>query len=240
MTGLLKHFRTGRFVWTVLATFYFLVFFRNFMADALPENNWPYLAFAFLVVLWMGLEYYFGSPFFQSGVFEHSALWRGVFAFFVYPFFGYVAADFIWWRWTQIPVPAVIAAFLGLLVFGVGTWVRLGTLFGLLRIAQVKPPVGRTAKQAETVLIPEKKLVGLAYQRLSRHPRYFGTFLQLVGAAIIFSSWGGLVLAGAVGLPLILLQVKHEDGWMRAALKGELQGYIELVPLFWPRLPARG
>jgi len=240
MTGLITRFRLGRFIWTVLVTFYFLVFFRNFFQDALPGRNGLPLLLAVIFVLWLALEYYFGSPFFQSGVFEHSAFWRGAFAFFVYPYLGYVAADFIWWHWTQLPIPAAASGAVGLLAFAAGTFIRLDTLFGLLGIAQVKPAQpGKGSKQPDPVLIPEKKLIALRWQRFSRHPRYFGTFLQLVGAALVFRSWGGLVLALAIGLPFIWVQVQYEDRRLRGALKGDLQSYPTSVPEFWPRFGSR-
>jgi protein-S-isoprenylcysteine O-methyltransferase Ste14 len=189
---------------------------------------------AYVFVLWLSVEYYFGSPFFQSGVVEHSAFWRGAFAFFAYPFLAYVGADFIWWHWTQIPVPFAVTGLLGLLVFGLGTYLRLGTLFDLLRIAQVKPPA-RGSKE-ETVVLPEKRFVGLRFQKLARHPRYFATFIQLVGAALVFRSWGGLVLALLPGLPLLLVQARHEDAHLRDLLKTEFGTYSQTVPAFWPRL----
>jgi hypothetical protein len=140
MSSFVKRFKPGRFIWTVLVTIYFLFFFTNFFRDAIPDRMTLPVLFAYVFVLWLSVEYYFGSPFFQSGVVEHSAFWRGIFAFFVYPFLAYVAADFIWWHWTQIPTPVAVTGFLGLAVFGIGTYLRLGTLFGLLGIAQVKPP----------------------------------------------------------------------------------------------------
>jgi len=233
MSSYVKRFKTGRFVWTVLVTLYFLVFFTNFFQDAIPDRVTLPVLFAYVFVLWLSLEYYFGSPFFQSGVVEHSALWRGIFAFFVYPFLAYLGADFIWWHWTQIPLPVAVTGFLGIAVFGIGTYLRLGTLFDLLKIAQVKPPV-RGSKE-ETLLLPEKRFVGLRFQKLVRHPRYFATFVQLVGAALVFRSWGGLVLAAAVGLPLLLVQARHEDAHLRDLLRNELKTYTETVSAFWPR-----
>ncbi|MBN2464708.1 hypothetical protein JXD38_03670 [candidate division WOR-3 bacterium] len=233
MSSYIKRFRIGRFVWTVLVGFYFLVFFTNFFRNAIPGRMILPALFAYVFVLWLSVEYYFGSPFFQSGVVEHSALWRGVCAFFVYPFLAYLGADFIWWHWTQMPVPPVVTGLLGLAVFGLGTYLRLGTLFDLLRIAQVRPPA-RGSKE-ETVVLPEKRFVGLRFQKLARHPRYFATLIQLIGAALAFRSWGGLVLAVAVGLPLLLVQAKYEDVHLRDLLKSELGTYTDTVPAFWPR-----
>ncbi len=234
MSSYIRRFKLGRFIWTVLVTLYFLVFFTNFFRDAIPDRMALPVLFAYIFVLWLSLEYYFGSPFFQSGVVEHSALWRGVFAFFVYPFLAYIGADFIWWRWTQIPVPGIVTGLLGLVLFGAGTYLRLGTLFDLLRIAQVKPPA--RGHKEELLVLPEKRFVGLKFQKLSRHPRYLATFVQLVGAALAFRSWGGLVLAVGVGLPLLLVQARHEDAHLRDLLRSELQAYTGSVPAFWPRL----
>jgi protein-S-isoprenylcysteine O-methyltransferase Ste14 len=233
MSSYIKRFKTGRFIWTVLVTLYFLIFFTNFFRDAVPDRMTLPVLFAYVFVLWLSLEYYFGSPFFQSGVVEHSAFWRGIFAFFVYPFLAYVGADFIWWHWTQLPVPVVVTGPLGIAVFGIGTYLRLGTLFGILSIAQVRPPA-RGSKE-ETLLLPEKRFVALRFQKLARHPRYFATFIQLVGAALAFRSWGGLVLAVVVGLPLLLVQARHEDARLGDLLKNELKTYTETVPAFWPR-----
>jgi protein-S-isoprenylcysteine O-methyltransferase Ste14 len=239
MSTFITRFRASRFIWTVLVAFYFVVFFRNLLADALPQDTAVPLAFAVAFVLWLAVEYYFGSPFFQSGVVEHSALWRGVFAFFVYPFIGYVAADFIWWHWTQVPAPAALAGIVGLAVFGLGTYVRLATLAGLLRIMQVKPAPAGKKGAVDQITIPERKFVGLRLQRLVRHPRYLGTFAQLLGAAIVFRSWGGLVLALVLGLPLLLLQARHEDARLGGLLKAEFAAYAARVPEFWPRFRAQ-
>jgi protein-S-isoprenylcysteine O-methyltransferase Ste14 len=233
MTSYIRRFKTGRFIWTVLVAIYFLIFFTNFFRDAIPGRMTLPALFAYVFVLWLSLEYYFGSPFFQSGAVEHSAFWRGVFAFFVYPFLAYLGADFIWWHWTQLPVPAVVTGLVGLAVFGAGTYLRLSTLFGLLGIAQIRPPA-RGSKE-ETLGLPEKRFVNLRFQRLTRHPRYFATFVQLVGAALAFRSWGGLVLAVVVGLPLLLVQARYEDAHLGELLKTELKSYTTTVPAFWPR-----
>ena len=217
--------RLGRLVWTLLVTFYFLVFFRNFFADAAPDHNLTPTVLAYIFVLWLAVEYYLGSPFFQSGLVEASPLLRGVFAFFVYPFFGYLAADSIWWHWTQIPLPVWAVAPVGFLAFGAGTYLRLRALYDIVRTNPSHPPNRRTQ---------EPRVVNLPTQRLCRHPRYFATMLQLVGAALVFRSWGGLVLTAAIGLPLILLQARYEDNRLRKALKQDARRYFEEVPFFWP------
>lgn len=227
MSSFVLKFRTGRFIWTILVTIYFLVFFTNFFADAVPDRLRIPLIFAYSLVLWLAVEYYLGAPFFQSGIVESSPLWRGVFAFFVYPYLGYLCADFIWWRWTQIPINHLLTGVVGLLILWLGILLRLSTLFSLLKIVQVKSGGGE-------VIIPLKRLLRLKNQRLCRHPRYLGTLVQLIGAALVFSSWGGLVLTLILGLPLILLQVRHEEKQLSRLGEGEWQSYTQTVPLILP------
>ncbi len=238
MSAFVTRFRLGRFLWTTLVTFYFLIFFRNLLHDALPDSATLPLVFASCLVLWLATEYYFGSPFFQSGVVEHSAFWRGVFAFFVYPLLGYVAADFIWWHWTQIPVPAVLTGSVGLAMFGLGTYLRLATLFDLLRIIRGRP-AGKGRAATEPAAIPERQFVRLRLQQLVRHPRYLGTLVQLLGAALVFRSWGGLALVVLLGVPIIIQQVRYEDRQLQRLFRNEAPNYMTTTPRLIPRIAAR-
>lgn len=222
---LLTRVRFGRLAWTILVGAYFLVFFRNFFIDAVPGLPLPSILFAWVFVSWLSVEYCFGSPFFQSGVVEPPALGRGLFAFFVYPFLGYLVGDYGWWGWTQLPVPALVSWFVGMALFLAGTAVRLLTLAELVRDA--KAP-GRSRAGMP-------RLFETRFFRVCRHPRYLATFVQLVGAALVFNSWGGLVLAVVVGLPLILLQVRAEDAALARMLKAGFAEYAGQVPMFLPR-----
>jgi protein-S-isoprenylcysteine O-methyltransferase Ste14 len=236
MSSFIPRPRYTRLLWTVLVTFYFLVFFVNFFRNAAPATGLLPTALAVALVGWLALEYYFGSPFFQSGLGEPHALLRGAFAFFVYPYFGYLAADYIWWNRTQLPVPAAMSGPVGLALFGIGVYLRLVTLLGYLRALQ---PAGVTASRGRGQAGPqtfERRLVALREQRISRHPRYLATFIQLVGAALVFRSWGGLVLVAGIGLPLILLQARSEDRYLSSTLKSEFADYAGSVPFFWPLL----
>ncbi|MFO7675919.1 MAG: methyltransferase [bacterium] len=224
MGVVLPRVRFGRLLWTVLVMAYFLVFFRNFFTDALPRAPLPSAIFAWAVVIWLSFEYCFGSPFFQSGVVEPSGLWRGVFACFAYPFFGYVVADHAWWHHTQLPVYPVASWIPGMVLFLAGTALRFATLAELVRAA------GRPARARARGLFESRPF------RVNRHPRYLGTLLQFLGAALVFNSWGGLVLAATVGLGLVLIQVRVEDAEMAHQFGGEFKGYADRVPMFWPRL----
>lgn len=229
MTGFRLKFRWGRFIWTVLVTIYFLIFFTNFFPDAAPGRAVLPTVFSWIFVLWLGLEYYFGFPFFQSGMVEPHALWRALFGFYVYPLLGYVGADYIWWHWTQIPVPLAVSGVMGLVIFGLGTYIRLSSLFGIIRIIQTRPG-------GDNLIIPPKKFFGLRLQRLCRHPRYLGTLIQLIGASLVFNSFGGLGLVLIPGLPLIIAQVRYEDRALLAKMRPDYEPYSQTVPLLLPVL----
>lgn len=235
--------RLSRTLWTLAVTLYFLVFFRNFFADALPGSSTLPTVFFYLLVAWLAVEYWFGSPFFQSGLVEPSPLWRGLFAFFVYPYFAYLVADFAWWRLTVIPVSQIVLAPVGLIVFGVGTYLRLRTLLDTVR------GVAARTKTRKGIFY----ILGLATYKMCRHPRYLATLFQLVGAALFFCSWGGLVLVGLVGFPLILAQARYEDRQLKQLLSTtsatkpssdpersntnqEVERFFQEVPFFWPRV----
>lgn len=216
--------RTGRLLWTVLVTAYFLVFSRNFFVDALAGEALPSMLYAWVFVAWLAVEYCFGSPFFQSGIVEPSALGRGAFAFFVYPFLGYLVGDYGWWGWTQFPVPPLLTWLPGMALFLAGTAFRVLTLVAMLRAGDHHP---RRKGQ-------DRGVFSSPAFRVCRHPRYLATLIQLVGSALVFNSWGGLVLAGTVGLGLILLQVRFEDAALRRVLKGDFEAYARQVPMLHP------
>jgi protein-S-isoprenylcysteine O-methyltransferase Ste14 len=212
------------------------VFFRGFFRDAAPGRELLPLGFSWLFALWVAVEYYFGSPFFQSGISRPSSIWRIAFALFVYPFLGYVVADFVWFQRPHAPVVAVLAAVMGLVAFCVGTWIRLEMLVALLRAARQRSGGNAVrAKAAEFGQVPFRRLIGLRFQRLCRQPRYLGTLMQLLGAALFFRSWIGLVALAAIGFPLIVLQARSEDLRLSAGLGDEWTDYRESVPLLVPR-----
>ncbi|MEO0108663.1 MAG: methyltransferase [candidate division WOR-3 bacterium] len=204
--------RWKRLVWTLLVTFYFINFFRNLFRDALPGLSWLPLLFFIPFTLWMAVEYYFGSPFFQSGLVEPSQLWKGLFALFYYPFLAFSVADFIWLHWGQITRVVPYLNILGVLIFLLGSYLRLATLRTLMRA------------------VPGR-LVHHGLFRIVRHPRYLGTLVQLLAVPVTFSSWLGLVICLAIGLPLVLKQIAVEETRLTENLGDELAAYRNLPAL---------
>lgn len=219
--GVRVRLRWRRLIWTVLVSFYFMIFAWNLFNDALPGNSSVPIAFFFCFTLWMAVEYYFGSPFFQSGIVEAAPVWKSLFAIFFYPFLGYCVADYTWSRWTQIPFVQPYLNVLGIMIFAGGSVIRLSTLFQVLRA-----PAGR--------------LIRSGLFRQVRHPRYLGTLVQMIAIPLVFGSWLGLVLAMAVGLPLILAEIRTEERGLLATHPDEYVSYQQAVPALIPgrRTPA--
>jgi len=212
-----KSIRWPRLIWTVLVTLYFINFFKNLFHDALDGQAWMPVLFFASFTLWMAFEYYFRSPFFQSGVVEPPRLGKTLFALFYYPFLGYCVGDNVWWHWTQFPGLYPLVNLLGVALFLLGAWVRLTSLRTLLR-----SPSGRFVRS------------GLF--RTVRHPRYLGTLLQLLAVPLVFTSWLGLLLALVIGLPLIALEIRTEESGLERSFREEFNAYRQSVPALIPRL----
>lgn len=223
----------GRTAWTVFVTVYSLVFFQNLLHDALGDAGLIQRVFSALFVVWLGIEYYFGSPFFQSGLLAHSPLLRGLFACFVYPYIGYAGGDFVWWHWTQMPLPRALSGTVGLLVFAAGTGIRLLTLLEVIRMQRGRSAAG--SRQTRDEVLPGGSTVRLRFQRMCRHPRYLATLVQLLGIAFVFRSWGALVLVIVIGFPLVLAQARYEDAVLRNLLGADFETHWQRVPLLLPR-----
>jgi protein-S-isoprenylcysteine O-methyltransferase Ste14 len=214
--SLWKRIRGGRLLWTLFVTLYFVNFFRTMFHDALDGRALLPTVFAILFTLWMAIEYYFESPFFQSGVVEPSQLWKGLFALFYYPFLGFCVADNVWTHWTQMGPFSPWVNILGIAVFLLGAGLRFDTLATLLRTS-------------------EKKLVRAGFFRFTRHPRDLGTLLQVLAVALVFSSWSGLLLALGIGLPLLLTEIRYEEARLLARFPDDFLNYQKAVPVLLPR-----
>lgn len=215
--SLWKRIRGGRLLWTIFVTLYFVNFFKTMFHDALDGRALLPTVFAIVFTLWMAVEYYYESPFFQSGVVEPSQLWKGLFALFYYPFLGYCVADNVWTHWTQMGPLSPWVNILGIAVFLLGAGLRFDTLATLLRTS-------------------DKKLVRAGLFRFTRHPRDLATLLQILAVPLVFSSWSGLLLALAIGLPLLLVEMNYEEARLLARFPDDFLNYRKAVPVLLPRL----
>lgn len=214
--ALIKNFRFWRLLWTLFVVYYFINFSRNFFDDAIPEKAMIPTVLFFIITIWLAFEYYFGSPFFQSGMVEMRTVWRGLFALFFYPFACFCIADFVWLRWTQLWFLYPVINIIGLLIFIFGVLLRIYSLFIVLGL-------------------PDKKFIPKGIFKISRHPRYLATFIQLIGVGLALSSYLGLILAVIIGLPLIWLEIRYEEKALAEHFKTEYISYQKSVPILIPR-----
>jgi protein-S-isoprenylcysteine O-methyltransferase Ste14 len=212
----IKNFRFWRLVWTLFVTYYFINFTRNFFDDAVPQKATIPTILFFILTVWLAFEYYFGSPFFQSGQVEMLPIWRGFFALFFYPFAGFCVADYVWLHWGQLDFFYPVINILGILIFSLGVLLRLYSLFILLKME-------------------EKKFSPIGIFRILRQPRYLATMIQLIGIALALSSYWGLIFAVGIGLPLILAEVRYEEKVLVHHFKTEYINYTKSVPVLFPK-----
>jgi protein-S-isoprenylcysteine O-methyltransferase Ste14 len=214
MPGFTRNFKPVRVLWCIFLFIYFYHFPKNFFTDALSERSAIPIFFFQSFSFWLIIEYYFSSPFFQSGVLPFSSFFKSLFSLYFYPYLVFLIFDYGWWGRGQIKFLYPYINFFGLGLFLFGVLFRLLTLF--LFIAY---PVGRLIK---------KWLF-----RFSRHPRYLATAIQLVSLPLVFSSFLGILLL-LPGFYLIKKEVEFEDRGLREYLKKDYERYLKNVPLLYP------
>ncbi len=209
-----RSFKIFRFLWCIFLFIYFYHFPKNFFAGALPEKPFFPTIFFQLFCFWLIIEYYFSSPFFQSGLFPFSVPLKYLFSFYFYPFLIFLVFDYGWWGRGQVRFLYPSINIFGLLIFLFGMFLRLFTLFLFLNN-------------------PLSKLVRGGIFRISRHPRYLATLIQLVSLPFIFSSLFGFFLL-IPGILIIKKEAEFEDRELKEYLKRDYDRYLKNVPLLFP------
>ncbi len=214
MANFNRRFRFLRFLWCIFLFFYFYHFPKNFFADAISERSIIPTLFFISLFFWMIIEYYFSSPFFQSGIFFFSPVLKNLFSLYFYPYLIFLVYDFGWWGRGQIKFLYPGINIIGLLLFFLGTLLRLFTLF--LFISNPLP-----------------KLVRAHLFKVSRHPRYLATLIQLISLPFVFSSLIGFFLL-LPGIFIVKKEAEFEDKQLREQLKRDYDRYLKDIPLLYP------
>ncbi|MDW7988468.1 MAG: hypothetical protein RMJ65_07200 [candidate division WOR-3 bacterium] len=212
-----RNLRWGRVIWSLFVTWYLINFSYNFFTSTIPERSEIPIAFFIVLVVWMVLEYYFESPYFQSGLVSYSGLIKSSVSFFFYINGIYAVADFAFLHWTQIPVWYPFINIIGLFLFSWGVFIRLKTLFELL-------------------LLKNKLYFNCRSFQYCRHPRLLGTFIQILAIPIVFSSYLAIILSVSIGFLLIYQEVQIEEKLLLKEYKDVYKNYQTHTPLFLPRI----
>ncbi len=211
-----RSFKILRSLWCLFLFLYFYHFPKNLFADALPERSLIPTLFFWFFSYHLITEYYFSSPFFQSGVFPFSPLLKNLFSFYFYPYLIFLIFDYGWWGKGQMKFLSPAINIFGLILFLFGVSLRLYTLFFFLT-----QPLNKAFK-------------GKLF-RVSRHPRYLATLIQLLSLPFVFSSFIGLFFFFP-GFLIIKREAEYEDKMMREHLKREYEKYLKDTPLLGPIL----
>ncbi|MEO0091360.1 MAG: methyltransferase [candidate division WOR-3 bacterium] len=214
--NLIKSFQLGRFLWTVFVSWYFINFSRNFFNSLTPTKSQIPIIFFIILVLWMAIEYYFGSPFFQSGLVEIGSKRRSVFSLFFYSITIYSIADYSSLNWTQLNILYPYINILGLILFISGVLLRFWTLLILIRT-------------------PVQKLMSKKSFQICRHPRYLATLIQTISIPLVFSTYMGFILAVVVGALIINNEIKIEEIFLSKVYKTEYEEYKKKIPRLIPK-----
>jgi len=194
-----KKLKWGKLLWCLFLFIYFFFFFKNLFLSSLSQNQWLPIIFFIILSYWMIIEYYFSSPFFQSGIYEYHKVLRIFYSLYFYPFLIFNAVDYCYKNFSQINFLKPTINILGLLIFFAGTVLRLITLF--------------LALNSSLNNLPQK----LFYKKI-RQPRYLATLIQLIGIAFTFSSFIGLLFL-PIGILIIIAEAKYEDKFLKKYYK---------------------
>ncbi|MEO0132541.1 MAG: methyltransferase [candidate division WOR-3 bacterium] len=210
-----KSLRWGRLLWCLFVTWYFINFSYNFFSSVIPDRDQIPIIFFILLILWMVIEYYFESPYFQSGLVSYSNIIKTFISFFFYLNGSYAIADYTFGHRTQLIKLYPFLNVFGLLLFSYGTFVRLNTLFELL-------------------FSKDKLYFNRNCYRYCRHPRLWGTFVQFLAIPMVFGSYPGIILSSTLGLFLIYRQAQLEENFFLKEYKEQYQAYQLQTPFFIP------
>lgn len=186
-----KKLKWGRLIWCLFLLIYFFHFFKNLFLSSLSQNYLIPIIFFITLSYWMIIEYYFSSPFFQSGIVEYHQILRIIYSLYFYPFLILNGVDYCYSNFSQLEFLKGGINVFGLIIFFIGTFLRIITLF----IALITP-----LKE-----LPKK----LIYKKISQ-PRYLATLIQLISIPFTFSSLLGFLLL-PLGILIIIYQAKYEN-----------------------------
>lgn len=136
----------------------------------------------------------------------------------------------IWDVWGN-PLTAFQQPFLALRIVGI-----ILTLGGLLLRFAAHRALGQSySVHVETS--QKHKLVTSGIFSILRHPAYLDLLCLFLGIPLCMGSWGGLLIAGLGGIPVIIYRIRIEERvlveWFGEAYKNYLQNTWRLIPYLW-------
>ncbi|MEO0097554.1 MAG: hypothetical protein ABIK78_05615 [candidate division WOR-3 bacterium] len=186
-----KKLKWGKLVWCLFLFIYFFHFFKNLFLSSLAKGALIPIIFFITLSFWMIIEYYFSSPFFQSGIVEYHQCLRIIYSLYFYPFLILNGVDYCYYHFSQLEFLKLGINIFGLIIFFIGTILRIVTLL----IALTNP-----LKE-----LPQKVI----YKKISQ-PRYLATLIQLISIPFTFSSGLGFLFL-PLGILIIFYEARYEN-----------------------------
>lgn len=186
-----KKLKWGRLIWCLFLFIYFFHFFKNLFLSSLSSGALIPIIFFITLSYWMIIEYYFSSPFFQSGIVPYHQGLRILYSLYFYPFLILNGVDYCYRSFSQLEFLKPGVNIFGLIIFFIGTILRIITLL-----------IALTTSLKE---LPQKTI----YKNITQ-PRYLGTLIQLISIPFTFSSGFGFLLL-PLGILIIIYEAKYEN-----------------------------
>ncbi len=206
----IKKIEWGRLSWSIFVFLYLTNFTKNLFLDIFNNKMFvPWLVCIF-IFLWLSVEYYFHALFFQSSLVEpFSPFLRFLFALYFYIFVPLCIHDYYYYGkniHTIFSLP-------GFAVMGYGIYIRLHSL-----IVQIK------YRRIERILKE-------GFYRHSKHPRYLGLFVIIIGILASTFSLKGFVVS-LFGIFVIYLHIRYEERCLIKKYGKVYKEFIEARPSF--------
>jgi len=138
----------------------------------------------------------------------------------------YAIFDFTTYQWSRLTSLEPLVIYAGFVVFLINVLVRyaaltrLGSYFNL-RVA----------------LYQEHQLVQTGIYQYIRHPMYLSALLNSVAVALIFSSWGALLVILFLEVPAVLKRIRVEEALMLEHFPDQYSAYMQhskrIIPGIW-------
>lgn len=138
----------------------------------------------------------------------------------------YALMDFTTYQWSRWTAMEPVIIYLGFVVFIVNAWVRYAALTRLGPLYNLR-----------VALYQEHHLVQNGIYQYIRHPMYLSALLSSLAVALIFSSWGALLIILAAEIPAVWNRIRVEEEFMLEHFPDEYSTYMHnskrMIPGIW-------
>ncbi|WP_054695935.1 methyltransferase family protein [Syntrophomonas palmitatica] len=138
----------------------------------------------------------------------------------------YALVDFIEYHFTRNPAFEPAVTVIGFVVFLVSCVIRYQAIITLGKYYNPRVSV-----------YEEHSLITRGIYRNIRHPIYVSAILNVAAIAMIFNSWGALILAAAAVVPAVIYRINVEEEFLLKHFDNDYKCYMEqskkLIPKIW-------